>query len=228
MEQTKIPLKIYEPLLTAFDAQIDRLCLKRDAFLNHIMKTEVRRLRDELKGKRQSFAARRYISGELKRLGTRTVNVVVDKAVAEMLNEIVESSNMVRDAFANRLLMFLRASPKLLKYLELPLSTSSLNFNCGLDDFSTSPLAAMEELFGDPLYYLRAASEERFDEGLYLLELPKKFSGFSCYLPDASVPGTAEQKEAEELSREMLNELEEMESLAFDVPSLAATKGVTK
>ena len=228
MEQTKVTLKIYKPLLQAFNEQIDRLCLKRDAFLNHMLRTEIRRLRDELGTKRQSSAARRYISGELKRLGTHTINVVVDKDVACMLNEVVESSNLVRDAFANRLMMFLRSSPKLLKYLELPSSTRQSDFNSVIDGSSTAPLAAMEEIFGDPMYYLRSAAEERFQEGLYMLGLPRQFIGFSCYLPDSLVPGTLEQKEAEEFSDELLRELEEMESLAFDAPSSTASIGVIK
>lgn len=223
METTKVTFKIYGPLLESFDQQLDRLCLKRDAFLNKVLKIEVPRLAKELQGKRQSNAARRFISGELKRLSPHPINVVVEKSVAEMLHETVEATNLVRDAFANRLLIFLRGSPVLLKYLGLPQTTRPSNFDELIDDLSTGPLAAMEEILNDPMYFLRIAAEERFEEGLYELELPEKLLGFTCYLPDSCVPGTpAHQKAAEEA--ELL--LAEMESLAFDVSPLPATKGV--
>ncbi len=41
MSQTKITVKIYEPLLRDFDRQIDKLFIKRDAFLNAMIKEEV-------------------------------------------------------------------------------------------------------------------------------------------------------------------------------------------
>lgn len=78
MGQTKITVKIYEPLLRDFDRQIDSLFLKRDAFLNHMIKGEVRHLANDMKDKQLSSRAKRYIAGELKRLGTVPVNIVVD------------------------------------------------------------------------------------------------------------------------------------------------------
>lgn len=110
MNQTKMTVKIYEPLFKSFDDQMNRLCIKRDAFLNHMIKRETPNLAKELDGRRLSPSARRYISGSLKRMGTRTVNVVVDKETAEALNAVVDASNIVRDAFINRLIMFLRSS----------------------------------------------------------------------------------------------------------------------
>ncbi|MFC3627775.1 hypothetical protein ACFOKJ_16760 [Vogesella amnigena] len=228
MEQTKLTFKIYEPLLDDFEKNIDRLCLKRDAFLNHVLRTEVDYLKKELGSKRQSAAARKFISGELKRLGTHTINVVVDKDVAAMLNEVVDSSNMVRDAFANRLLMFLRCSPKMLNYLDLPLNVRQSNFDYCIDDISTSPLLAMEEIFRDPMYYLRVAIEERNGVGPYMLNLPEKLIGFTCYLSDDQVPGTLEQRAAEELSNELLRQLDKLESLAFIKPLQAISSGVKK
>ena len=120
MSQTKITVKIYEPLLRDFDRQIDKLFIKRDAFLNAMIKEEVQHLAREMEGKRLTPSAKRHIAGELKRMGTTQVNVVVDKATADALNGIVETSNLVRDAFMNRLIMLLRSSGALLSYLELP------------------------------------------------------------------------------------------------------------
>lgn len=120
MNQTKMTVKIYEPLFKSFDDQMNRLCIKRDAFLNHMIKRETPNLAKELDGRRLSSSARRYISGSLKRMGTRTVNVVVDKETADALNAVVDASNIVRDAFINRLIMFLRSADTVLDYFGMP------------------------------------------------------------------------------------------------------------
>jgi len=43
METTKITVKIYEPLLKSFDHQLDEVFIKRDAFLNAIIKAELKK-----------------------------------------------------------------------------------------------------------------------------------------------------------------------------------------
>jgi hypothetical protein len=98
--------------LRDFDKQIDSLFIKRDAFLNCMIQEEIPHLARDLEGKRLSLKAKRYIAGELKRLGTVPVNVVVDKSTADTLNAIVDSSNIVRDAFINRLMRHSPGCPK--------------------------------------------------------------------------------------------------------------------
>lgn len=73
----------------------------------------------------------------------------------------------------------------------------------------------MEAVLLDPLYYLRIASEERFDRGLYLPDMPETFVGLSCYLDDTSVPGTREHDEFMELGEFMLKALDNSENDAF-------------
>lgn len=215
MNKTKITVKVYAPLLAAFDEQLDRLFIKRDAFLNHMIRTEISHLENELEGRELSGKARRYISGQLKRMGTRTINVVVDKETAELLTAVVDRSNIVRDAFLNRLIMFLRSSNSLLTHLELPRVIVRSEFNSYYEEMPTSPLEAMESVLADPLYYLRIAAEERVKGGLYLLDLPQKLSGFTCFLEDAEVPGSREYDEKQKQSMELLDELLRFEIDAF-------------
>lgn len=215
MNQTKMTVKIYEPLFKSFDDQMNRLCIKRDAFLNHMIKRETPNLAKELDGRRLSSSARRYISGSLKRMGTRTVNVVVDKETADALNAVVDASNIVRDAFINRLIMFLRSADTVLDYFGMPKFIVPSDFDDWYEPMPTSPIKAMEAVFMDPLYYLRIAAEERFDRGLYLLDMPEKFVGLSCYLDDSSVPGTKEYEEFMELGELMLKALDNSENDAF-------------
>lgn len=77
----------------------------------------------------------------------------------------------------------------------------------------------MEAVFADPLYYLRTAAEERFGCGLYLLDLPEKLVGFSCFLDDSQVPGTKEYADAQKQSEEMLKALDLFERDAFSTAS---------
>ncbi|NDU80278.1 MAG: hypothetical protein G3I11_02860 [Ferrovum sp.] len=203
MNQTKITVKIDEKLLIAFNHQIDSLYIKRDAFLNAIIGGEIENLANDMDGKQLTSKANRYVAGELKRMGTRSVNIVVDKSTAEKLNTIVKQSNMVRDAFINRLILFLRSKDALLNYLELPARVDSKEFHAGMEQFPTSPLGALEAVQGDPFFYLRTACEERHGMGLYLIDLPKKLAGFSCFLLDSEVPGTLEF-EKQEKNNELL------------------------
>lgn len=218
-QTTKITVKVYESLFVNFSKQIDELHIKKDAFLNSMIREEIPHLAREMKGKRLSNAANRYISGELKRLGTRTVNIVVDKSTASALNAIVDESNMVRDAFINRLIMLLRSSPTLLKFFDLPEFITGSEFESYIDPLPTSPLTAIKAIHNDPMFYLREAAGERFDSGLYLLPMPEKFAGFSCYLDDMFVPGTEGNAELIKESQELLDALDLSEAEAFKKPT---------
>ncbi len=218
MTLTKLTLKIYSPLLANFEKQLATLHIKRDAFLESMIRAEVPNLAGELTGKRLSSKARRYIAGELKRLGTTQINVQVEKSTADLLHKLVEQTNIVRDAFVNRLIMFLRGSKQLLDYLDLPQAITYSEFEQYVEPMPTSALRAIETVHADPLYYLRAAVEERQETGIYLLELPVKFAGFACYIEDSEVPGTPEYEQAQRKADEMLALLDTVETEAFATP----------
>lgn len=220
MDQTKITVKIYEPLLRDFDRQLDALFIKRDAFLNNMIKMEVQHLAADMEGKRMSTSAKRYVAGELKRLGTVQVNITVDKSTADDLNSVVEVSNIVRDAFINRLIMLLRSSHQLLTYLELPEFITGSAYDSYVEPMPTSPLKAIEAVHSDPLFYLRVGCQERHQTGLYLLDLPPKLAGFACYLEDALVPGTDAHSQRQRDVDAMLEELAVLESDVFQKPAI--------
>ncbi len=197
METTKITVKVFDELSKSFHKKLDDCFIKRDAYLNYVIKSETEHLAKEMHGLKLSKPARRFISGELKKLGTKTINVVVDKDTALKLNEVVSESNLVRDSFINRLILFLNASDKLLENIGIPTQISDRAlFNA--ESMPTSPLQSMTTMVSDPLYYLRTAVEERYGEHLYRYELPEQLFGMSCYLDDAFVPGTSSYKVAQE------------------------------
>lgn len=214
MNKTKITAKIFLPLIKNFNEQLSALHIKRDSFLNSMLQSEIKYLAAEMEGKKLSKNAKKYIAGELKRMGKdrlETVNIVVDKDVADALNKIVESSNLVRDAFINRLILLLRSSDEFLNLMELPTSLTASEFDAA-EYMPCSPLKTIESVMSNPLYYLRIASEERFGKGLYELELPSALMGFSCYIEDDLVPGTVAYKEQLKNSEELLKELLTLES----------------
>ncbi len=213
MATTKITAKIYKPLWTNFMKQAEALFLKRDAFLNHMIRIETPHLAREVKDKRLSTKARRYLAGELKRMGTESVNIVVDQETADALREVVDSANLVRDGFINRLLLWLRSSDALLRSFDMPTTLDGLK---GLEGMPVSPLKAMEAVRDDPLYYIRSQLETEDWGGLYTLYIRPPLTGLSCYLDDEEVPGTVAFKENE---REMADFLGEAEAQAFGQPS---------
>lgn len=215
MAKTKITVKIQAKMFQGFEKQMDALHLKRDAFLDSVIQQEMKFLEEELGGKRQSPAARQYIAGELKRLGTRQVNIQVEQSTADKLNRIVSAGNLVRDALVNRLIMFLRSTPMVLKALGLPSHITGSEYDDYVEPMPTSPLAAMEAVQSDPLYYIRSAIQERHQVGLYELLMPEKLIGFSCYLEDNMVPGTKAYLEAQEIT-DMFFALGEDSSKASD------------
>lgn len=222
MSQTKITVKIFAPLLKDFERQIESLFIKRDAFLNSVIQEEIKHLARDMQGKKLSSKANRYISGELMRLGTKQVNIVVDQSTADALNVVVKETNIVRDAFFNRLILLLRSDTDFVKHLDLPEFINGSEFESGIEQMPTCPLAAMAAVQNDPLYYLREGAEDRLKTGLYLIDLPPEYVGFTCYLDDTQVPGTEACTQWQTESQKQLDEfLMSFKADAFQKPETA-------
>lgn len=223
MPITKITVKVHEKLMQTFNRQVDELFLMRDAFLNHMIRRETPSLAHDLQGKKLSPAARKYIAGSLKRVGTTTVNIKVERETADALNKVVEETNMVRDAFVNRLILFLRSSKFVTDFFELPEFITYSAFESIVDPMPTSPMKAIEAVHADPLFYMRTAIEERHKTGLYLVPFPPQLAGFECYIEDDRVPGTPAYEEQQRLLDEALAELGAFEKDAFTKPKEKAS-----
>lgn len=188
----RITVKVHERLWDGFVKQTEALFLKRDAFLNHMIRLETPYLASEMKGKHLSPEARRYIASEFKKLRPVPVNIVLDEDVAKALDQVVSEGNLVRDGFINRLIMWLRSHDTQLKRHSIPTTLDSLGFGSssrGLEGMPVSPLKAMEAVRDDPFYYIRDQLDEQ-GGGLYTSYLPSNLTGLNCYLDDEFVPGT--------------------------------------
>jgi hypothetical protein len=216
-QMTKMSFKAHEPMWTSFNDTFRKLPINRDPFLNQVLKMETPRLRQAMEGKRLSGKANRWVSTQHNRHRPTPINVGVEKTVAAELNDVIEKSNLVRDAVFNRIIAFLRSSNFLLDYFELP-HTENGTVGKGYADISkpVSPISSLWDIINDPLWYLHMAVEEIHGTSLYLLPFPSpKMDGFNCWMDDEQVPETRKfkkhQKEMEEIERSIM----EFESDAF-------------
>ena len=193
MATTRTTFKVCEPLWQNFTQQTEALFLKRDAFLNHLIRQEIPRLEQELEGKKElSEKARRYLAGELKRLDGRPKTVVIEQETADALDNLVKRMNLFRDGFINRLIVWLRSSDTLLRELKIPITLDELGkSNDGEPNaMPVSPLGTIDAVRNDPFTYIRESLELAESGGVYTVLFPEKLIGLSCYLEDEQVPGT--------------------------------------
>lgn len=200
---TKITVYLYKSLYEKIDAQLSAALLRRDAFLDRVIATEIPHLRKDLVGRRLSKAAHQHISRQLgKTRATENrednprwpVSIAVSRATAAALKDVVKEHNLVRDAFIHRLIVLLRSTDKTLELFDLPARIENRRRD-GTEDMPTGPLRAIEEAQTDPFYYLRAACNEKHGCGLYDLPLPSAYDFMACYLANEDVPGTPEYAE---------------------------------
>lgn len=190
MPKSAISFRIPTRLWEAFKAQTDDLFLARAPFLDYVVRHELSNLRVELDGLKQSTRAKRHIAGVLKRQDLTSVNIEVRAETAEALRDATAAHNMGRDAFMSRLVIFLRSTDALLKWLEVPLTVQRRGFGASLEDMPTSPLGAMGAVRDDPLFYVRAHVEDIHGCSIYRAPLPSSADWAACYLPDEVVPNT--------------------------------------
>lgn len=192
----KITAKLFSLMHDSFEVQLKRGFISRDAFLDHVISRELKHMEADLHGLKLSAKANRYISGQLKRLGGKEAGALVPvtiklrKETADALNDLVTFHNLVRDALLNRIVMLLRSNDSLLKRLAIPVRIDTRRID-GVEQMPVSPMASILETVADPFYYLRAACEQEYECGLYVMPLPEGMDALSCYLPDSQVPKTA-------------------------------------
>lgn len=215
---TKMTFKVHAQLWESFDAQIRTLPIKRDPFLANLIRCETPRLAKAMAGKQLSGTANRWISTQLNRLRPVTVNIGIEKEVVAALKEVVVESNMVRDAFINRILAFVRSSDALLDHFGLPhREDGKVGKNYGKDILKpVSPMSSLVEVFADPLWYLHVAIQEICEDDLYLLPFPSPLmGGFACWMDDADVPGTQKHRRTQRELAEIFKDIAEFELDAF-------------
>lgn len=116
----KISVRIWTPILEKLDRKIANACLRRDAYLDKVLETELPWLEAEV-SMANSLQAQSYIGQQLELLPRKLVSLALDPAVVERLNGVCQAKRIVRDAFFNRLFLLLAAGPKTIDRLFFPL-----------------------------------------------------------------------------------------------------------
>jgi hypothetical protein len=112
--KTKVLVNIYGPLLSFLKRNLDKACLKRDAYLDLALRCESEFLRTEVDAKNSAKAAR-YISEAIKRLNTTPVSLQISTETADLMKVVCNEKNIPRDAFINRFVLLLTAPEAVLK-----------------------------------------------------------------------------------------------------------------
>ena len=194
MTTSQISFRVKPKIWQDFTDEANALFINRGPFLAHMLSVELPHLQEELMGLKLSLRAKRHISGALKKVVplSPNVNIEVPTETADLLRTLVKEHNLVRDAFFYRLLVLLRGSDALLKYLEIPRYATDRGLNAFLEDMPSSPLKAMAAVRDNPLFYMRHHVEHVHGCGLYRVGLP--FAEMHCYIEDEHVKGTRAHK----------------------------------
>ncbi|MBP6421362.1 MAG: hypothetical protein KA271_00565 [Propionivibrio sp.] len=206
----KVPAKIWRDCLRKFDGRVESMCLRRDAYLSKVIGFEVERLDRDIPVP-NSKQASKFISEQLDRLDRKSLGFTLDAAVLDRLNEVCASKGIVRDAFFNRLIFWLAASPKVIgKILGADWDSKLWErhkddigiYKAGLYPLDESSLAT----FIDPLWAIHEHYQLQKDLALstqsFYTDVLKdnmfintNLWGLNTYLSDIDVPGTPQQKE---------------------------------
>lgn len=214
MATTKITIKLIDQINTRLNEQLDASFMKRDKFIAHLISTQLADLGKALDGRKLSTKARKYIFDNLKRAGTKTVNIVVEQELADRLNTLVEKHNLMRDAVLNRIIFFAIASHSFYRRAAVPTTIEGVtNESAYLLTLSTSPLDAVQELLSDPLFYVKEAFEIAHGDNIFTYDFSHmEFDGinplcFSCFIEESSVPTTKAFKELQSHIDALMKEL---------------------
>lgn len=197
METKRTTFKVWAPLAKSLEERMEQAFLRRDGFLNNLISQEIDVLIHECQNSNSPEAAV-YIQKMLKSMDLTTVSMSLHPDLIERLNQTCTSKNIIRDAFINRLILYIVASPQLISHIffdddnwrKRVLRNDSFHF---IDE---------NEIF-EPIYVPRQPFEnlrtallsEDLDRNFYTRVFREGFpsqktnlSGFNCLMSDAEVP----------------------------------------
>ena len=238
----KILVKVWEPAITALRQKTDAACMKRDAYLDKVLRREAENLRTEVSG-RNSDEARDHIAHELGILAPtlKPLNLVLGEETVDLIGEVCELRNIPRDAFVNRVILFLVVRPSFFTslYSEIDWESARETFmeKYVHDEkfllFTPSMLSAIGQIMTlDPFWYIRecigVAREqdpnipqlhEQFIPREALGKLARTAIGFNCHLDDILVEG---HPAARAFTEEALRQLDELTNDATEPSTVSS------
>lgn len=214
MAKTKILVNLWEPLVAALRHKIDAACLKRDDYLDHVLRHEAGMVVKEVGG-RNSDEVRAYIAQNLNLLRRKQVNLNLSEETVQAINEACQRVNMPRDAFINRVVLLLVSQKPFFKRLLTEIdwdwaeSEVVASYYDYFDPVLDCTLTAIGEMVtSDPFAFYRACIELVNKDGgtevqLHAANLQKDFLrhpegssispesaiGFNCYVSEYEIEG---------------------------------------
>lgn len=217
----KILVAVWEPLIGLLNKKVKQACLKRDEYLDHVLRHEAKMLKQEV-GIPNSDEAKAEISKHLGMLRRKQVNLNLSADTVEAIADACQQVNVHRDAFINRVLLFLVAGKKLFvrllddmdwEWAERKLVEDYYNYFSPTLDGALPTITDLVK--SDPFLFYRACIEITNDDGGVVPALheamlgrdflkgakgPESAIGFNCHLPDMFVEGHPAK---EEMDREI-------------------------
>ena len=114
--KSKVSINIYSPLSEFLNNKLTKACIKRDAYLDLVIKNECNFLRNEIKTPNTN-KIKKHISKKIKGLNTKPVSLFLSTETAQLLNKVCDEKNVPRDAFLNRIYLLLSVSTDVIKIL---------------------------------------------------------------------------------------------------------------
>lgn len=223
--QRTMMVSVWEPLLERLKKKLDSACLRRDQYLDRVLSWESQALLTDVP-RSNSNEARAYIAKSLGLLPRKPVNFKLGATTIEQLNAACAARNVPRDAFVNRILLFLVAKDALFKKLieidwdwarEQVMDKGDIQeFGWGMLNGSLS--AVSDIVSSDPFWFVRRCMEmdhgSESYQGLHDVRIPKNVLGelaesaigFNCYLHDVQIEG-GRSRNAVDSSSNLLDEL---------------------
>lgn len=211
----KISVQVWRDLIPKLEKKIRDACLRRDAYLAAVVGREVKRLDSDIT-EPSSEQAHAFIAESIGRLPRKQVAFTLDASVIADLNSICQEKRIVRDAFFNRLIFWLVASPRVVdrilgndwletlnepNVIDVTLESIRYPFDDSVVDLLIDPLWSthryFEHLRANPL----SGSPRMPGDSFYTRTLNDKIlkgvdlTGLNTYLHDIDVPGTQTQKD---------------------------------
>jgi len=114
-KSSKITVSGWRPVWSRLEKKLESACLNRDAYLSALVNREIDHLQEEMPIANSEEAAR-FINKQLRALinhDATPLSFALSPQVALKLNSVCEEKRIVRDAFFNRLFLFLAFGPEM-------------------------------------------------------------------------------------------------------------------
>lgn len=114
-KSSKVTVSVWRPVWSKLEKKLESACLNRDAYISALVDREVDHLQDEMPIA-NSESARQFINKQLRaliNLDSTPLSIALAPEVAAKLNKACAEKRIVRDAFFNRLFLFLAFGPRM-------------------------------------------------------------------------------------------------------------------